>query len=67
MSQLTRLGLEFTKDLFVDFDEIRLRGQVVVDRYATWLLVAGALGMSVGYQAGKRVERLSRLVGRLAR
>jgi hypothetical protein len=67
MSSLARLALEFTKDLFVDVEEVRLRAQVAVDRYATWVAVAAAMGATVGYQAGRHVEHLSRLVGRITR
>jgi hypothetical protein len=67
MSTLVRLAMEFTKDLFVDVEEVRLRAAVVVDRYATWVAVAAAMGMTVGFQAGKHVEQLSRLLGRITR
>jgi hypothetical protein len=67
MSTLVRLALEFTKDLFVDVEEVRLRAAVVVDRYATWVAVAAAMGATIGFQVGKHVEQLSRLAARLAR
>jgi hypothetical protein len=67
MTAWSRLGLEFTKDLFLDLEEVRLRAQVAAERYATWVLVAGSLGLMVGYQVGRRAEQLARLVGRVAR
>jgi hypothetical protein len=67
MSAFSRLGLDLAKDLFIDLEEVRLRAQVVVDRYATWVFVAGALGLTAGFQVGKRVDQVARLVGRLGR